>query len=236
MPANRTLLERVARELQPDADELSHLGTGGFASTFRVRRGSDVFALTVIDPTRAATDRVQRELAALQRVSHPNVVAYREIGSVHVDGDTYRWVTMEFIEGKSVAEAIGDGRSFSLSEALRLLTDAAHGDWRSDQFVLGLVGHLLLTGVAPFPARSPAEAWAAPAVQTLRQGPRPQRAALRARASAADAPYRSSITSLDQPARRPPGSACGPRQRRGPRPAPSCSATTCRGASSRRLP
>ncbi|MFS8101934.1 serine/threonine protein kinase [Lentzea alba] len=45
--------------------------------------------------------------------------------------------------------------------------DPSHGDWRSDQFVLGLVGHLLLTGVLPLTGRNILERWVAPAVATI---------------------------------------------------------------------
>lgn len=47
-----------------------------------------------------------------------------------------------------------------------------HGDWRSDQFVLGLVAYVLLTGVPPYAAPNNVALWLAPAQQT----PRPLRA------------------------------------------------------------
>ena len=238
MPANRALLERVARNLHPAASELSHLATGGYASTFRVREGDEVLALKIIDPALSIPARVDRELAALQRVTHPNVVSYRDFGSTEFEGVTYNWVTMDFVNGRSLAQAILSGQRFSLAEAVHLLKDAvagamaiwaagtahrdlspnnllitgtgslvivdlglarhvndetitalptpgtpgwmspeqvaaspSHGDWRSDQFVLGLVGYLLLTGVPPFRFRNPAEAWQAPAHQSV---PRPR--------------------------------------------------------------
>lgn len=43
-----------------------------------------------------------------------------------------------------------------------------HGDWRSDQFVLGSVAYFLLTRIAPFNASTFTERWVAPAVLTPR--------------------------------------------------------------------
>lgn len=238
MPANRGLLERVARHLFPDARELAHLATGGYASTFRISADEQVLALKIIDPALSVPERVERELAALQRVSHPNVVAYRDFGAAEFEAVTYHWVTMDFVAGQPLAQAMREGRRFSVSEAVHLLSDAvagaaaiweagtshrdlspnnllitdagrivivdlglarhvddetitalptpgtpgwmspeqvganpSHGDWRSDQFVLGLVGYLMLTGAAPFRFRNLAEAWLAPVNQTVR-GPR----------------------------------------------------------------
>ncbi len=239
VPANRAVLEEVARSLHPDADEISHIGTGGFASTFRVRRAADLSALKIIDPSIAAVDRVDRELAALQRVNHPNVVQYRDVGSHDFDGLTYRWIEMAYVEADSLASQLRGGRAFTLGQAVELLRSAVagaaaiweagtahrdlspnnllitavgqavivdlglarhvddvtitvlptpgtpgwmspeqvganptHGDWRSDQFVLGLLGYLLVTGVAPYSAPNRVDLWQAPASQT----PRPVRA------------------------------------------------------------
>lgn len=43
-----------------------------------------------------------------------------------------------------------------------------HGDWRSDQFVIGAIGYRLLTGVAPFYAPNLMDCWVAPAMQSPR--------------------------------------------------------------------
>ena len=240
MPANRHVLEQVAQAVHHDAVKVEHLGTGGFASTFRVEQADGaVVALKVIDPTIAEVERVDRELAALRRVHHPNVVRYRDFGSFGFRGDDYRWIEMDYIEGQSLMQLLRGGRRFTVRDAVSLLrgavagasaiwaagtahrdlspnnllgtaddhvvivdlglarhvddttitvlptpgtpgwmspeqvgTSPTHGDWRSDQFVLGLLGYLLLTGVGPYTARHAIELWQAPALQT----PRPVRA------------------------------------------------------------
>src|SRR5688572_5617654 len=92
MPADRNTLEVVAREIIPNGASLSHLGTGGFACTFKVTGDGDPYALKVIDPSLSEAARVERELAALQRVSHPGVVPFIAHGDFEHDGVAYKWI------------------------------------------------------------------------------------------------------------------------------------------------
>lgn len=235
MPANRDLLEQIALRIAPADARVEHLGTGGFACTFRVTTPDDVYALKVIDPDIGETERVERELAALQRVDDPGVVHFREMGSYEFGDVEYRWISMDFIEGHTLRTSLDGGEVFSIGDSIRLtrqLVAAAsaiwrqgtahrdltprnimlradttpvivdlglarhvddesmtalptpgtpgwmspeqvgssptHGDWRSDQFVLGSIAYLLLTGVAPFYSRNAFECWKAPATVTPR--------------------------------------------------------------------
>lgn len=236
MPADVSSLEPVARSLLQPGDVLTHLGTGGFASTFKVERSDgSVVALKVVDPEMSEADRVHRELAALKRVNHANVVTYRDWGETPFEGATYRWIEMAYVEGQTLSSLLQGGKQYSTAEATRLLhaivdgaaaiwaqdtahrdltpnnilvtadgkpvivdlgmarhlhdetitvlptpgtpgwmspeqvgVNPTHGDWRSDQFVLGLVGYLLLTGATPYVVRNANEAWLAPAHQTPR--------------------------------------------------------------------
>lgn len=230
MPADRNTLEVVAREIAPSGASLSHLGTGGFACTFKVTGDGAPYALKVIDPSLSEAARVERELAALQRVSHPGVVPFIAHGDYEYGGITYKWIKMAFVEGHSLRQALAGGQVFSVVEALQLvrqISDAAsaiwaertahrdlspgnillrpdgtpvivdlglarhvddetltelptpgtpgwmspeqvrstptHGDWRSDQFVIGALGYLFLTNVPPFFAPHLADRWLAPA-------------------------------------------------------------------------
>lgn len=233
MPADRNSLEIVAREVIPSGAVLDHLGTGGFACTFKVSGDGDAYALKIIDPGLSEAARVERELSALRRVDHEGVVRFIDHGDHDYDGITYKWIKMAFVEGHSLRQAVDGGQVFDALEALRLvraLVDAAsaiwdqrtahrdlspgnillrtdgrpvivdlglarhvddetltelptpgtpgwmspeqvrtsptHGDWRSDQFVIGALGYLFLTNVQPFFAPSLPDRWMAPARQT----------------------------------------------------------------------
>ena len=235
MSADRTMLEKVVRALHAEADDVRHLGTGGFAITFCVQRGGETVAVKIVDPAVAPVERVERELSALRRVEHAHVVRYRGFGEVIHEGTTFRWIEMDYVAGRPLRTLLQDGYQPEPAEALRLLQDIVsgaaaiwaagtahrdlspnnllvteqgravivdlgmarhvddetitmlptpgtpgwmspeqvgssptHGDWRSDQFVLGLIGYLLLTGASPYRGTSLAEVWQAPANQTPR--------------------------------------------------------------------
>ncbi len=236
MPADRTVLEQVARQVIPGGATLSHLGTGGFASTFKVELPGDTpYALKIVDAAISGSERTARELAALQRVIHPNVVQYLDTGTHEYGGVEYRWLKMAFVDGETLRTKIQAGTTYDLAAAVDLVRQAVagaaalwsentahrdltpnnlmitpsdqvivvdlglaralddetittlptpgtpgwmspeqvaanptHGDWRSDQFVLGLVAYLLITGTSPYRYRTPYEAWRAPDVQRPR--------------------------------------------------------------------
>ncbi|AWH92522.1 serine/threonine-protein kinase [Dietzia lutea] len=229
-------LEKVAAEVAPAATSCTHLGTGGFASTFRIQTvDGDDYALKIVDAAQAGAERTDRELSALERVAHPNVVGYQGTGTQVFEGVTYRWLKMDFVAGDTLGNVIKGGQKFNLIEAVDLVRQAVegaaalwhaqtshrdltpnnlmitpagdlvivdlgmaralddktittlptpgtpgwmspeqvganqtHGDWRSDQFVLGLNAYWLLTGSLPFTYRTPYEAWMAPDRQTPR--------------------------------------------------------------------
>lgn len=235
MPADRNLLEAVCRAAYPDASEIAHLGTGGFACTFRVVQNGSPIAVKVIEPGRIEPERIEREVAALQSVDHPRVVGFIGHHSTTYQSVAYAIVEMEYVEGNSLAHMFADGIAYSLPEAAAMLqeacegaaaiwltgtahrdlspnnilvgadghltivdlglcrnvndetittfpmpgtpgwmapeqlqSNATHGDWRSDQFVLGLIGYRLVTGVAPFHGTNVMMRWEAPLRQSIR--------------------------------------------------------------------
>jgi hypothetical protein len=76
----------------------------GFTCTFGVRRGADDLAVKVIDSTQAPSIREEREVIVLRAVSHRNVVRRRDAGSVESAGETFRYLEMDWIEGRSLGE------------------------------------------------------------------------------------------------------------------------------------
>src|SRR5829696_3307870 len=91
-------------------DEIEELGSGSFGTTFRVRRGDDEYAIKVLHADNMPSYLWDREISALSRVEHPNVVAFRDSGFFDVDDREYPYLTCEFIDGGSVHRnlALGD--------------------------------------------------------------------------------------------------------------------------------
>lgn len=125
--ADRDVLQRVVEAMFAGADDVQHLGTGGFASTFKIVDRGDTFAVKVIDPTLAEVGRVARELDALRRVDHPNVVRYLGHGEEIFEGSTYSWLKMAYIDGRTLRQVLEDGDSLGLASKLSFLSQAVAG-------------------------------------------------------------------------------------------------------------
>ena len=102
---------------------------GGMASVWRAHdeRTGDVVAIKRLHPhliaDEGARERFRREVAAMEAVRHPNVVAVRD---AVVDADEPALV-MDFVAGRSVAELAADGHAFGEAEALRIAASVADG-------------------------------------------------------------------------------------------------------------
>src|SRR5438876_8359254 len=67
-------------------DDLEFLGRGTFGETYRAVRGEDEYCLKVIFFPDVPEHLWEREIAALRRVDHPNIVGFRTSGSVEIRG------------------------------------------------------------------------------------------------------------------------------------------------------
>ena len=128
--------EPVARAIVPAGSTVEKIGSGGFARTFKiVPPDSQPFALKVIDPAKVERTRVEREVAALQRVSHKGVVRFQGTGIEEFDGVEYWWIRMDLIEGVTLASRMTVLPLPTQSEALAILAKlipAAAAIWRED--------------------------------------------------------------------------------------------------------
>ncbi len=73
-------------------------------------------------PGEQADRRFQREAESAAKLCHPNIVAIHEVGKI----EDQLYLTMDFLEGGSVAERAGQ-EDFSLREAAILMAKVAHG-------------------------------------------------------------------------------------------------------------
>lgn len=119
-------LEAVVVAAFPDA-EVTRLGCGGFACTFRVQIGDDTFAVKALDPDKVEP-RAGREARALERVDSPYVVRLVDVGEVERDGRQWPYIVMDFVDGETLA-AILERRDepLPLADVIELAIKLAEG-------------------------------------------------------------------------------------------------------------
>jgi len=136
---------------------------GGQGAVFRATRTStpdgtatnDVVALKLhFDPRQAIL--VQREVAALEHLSHPNLARLVEHGYCYVTGRKTRYIAYEFIEGQSLKQRLKKGGRLLESEILPIARDISgaiaalwsqrivHGDIKPGNIMLRDSGEAVL--------------------------------------------------------------------------------------------
>lgn len=107
----------------------SVIGRGGMGTVYRAvhLRLDKTVALKVLSPQRlsdkAAVARFEREMRAVGKLSHPNLVAATDAGEFA--GDPY--LVMEFVEGIDVARLVKGHGPLSVADACEIVRQAALG-------------------------------------------------------------------------------------------------------------
>jgi serine/threonine-protein kinase len=98
------------------------IGRGGMGAVYEAQRlgdGATVALKTLspaVAPTRLAIERFLREARILQELTHPHVVAFRDMGEVH----HLLWFAMEFVSGRDAAAHVKENGPLPAGEACRL--------------------------------------------------------------------------------------------------------------------
>jgi eukaryotic-like serine/threonine-protein kinase len=109
-------------------DELEFLGRGTFGETYRAVRGDDEYALKVIFHPDMPDFLWEREVTALRRVDHPNIVGFRASGRFEYRGDSYPYLECDFVNGGPVRARIASGaRPNTVTELRGFLTGLLAG-------------------------------------------------------------------------------------------------------------
>jgi formylglycine-generating enzyme required for sulfatase activity len=118
------LFAQVASALGDRYTLVRELGQGGMGAVFLgrdVKLGREV-AIKVLPPTTRAylgTDRFQREVQLVARLSHPHIVPLFEADEV----DGFLYYVMGYVAGESLAERLANQGQLPLDEALRITTE-----------------------------------------------------------------------------------------------------------------
>ena len=109
-------------------DEIELLGVGTFGSTFRVVRDDEEFAVKVVHLENMPGYMWDREIEALRRTSHPNLLTLIDHGVMSIAGVDLPFLTCEYIDGGTLRQRINDGTTPSSTDELReLLTGMLAG-------------------------------------------------------------------------------------------------------------
>ena len=137
---------------------LERAGAGGSAHVWRAidKTTGDVVAVKRLHPVvladPAARRRLERESRVLQGLTHPNIVALRD---VQIDEDEAA-IILDYVDGRSLAERLTDG-PLPTGEAMAIVRDVAsalrsahaagvvHRDVKPANIVLAVDGRALLT-------------------------------------------------------------------------------------------
>jgi serine/threonine protein kinase len=109
------------------------IGAGGASNVYEVHDGGlgVNIALKILNP-RLARDAVQlerfrREIQSARKVTHRNVCRIFDLGVENVRNTRRFFLTMELLNGVSLADRLKEGRPYSYDEALPIVTDIAEG-------------------------------------------------------------------------------------------------------------
>jgi eukaryotic-like serine/threonine-protein kinase len=109
------------------------IGAGGASEVYEAFDGGlgVNVALKVLDPTQAQNavqlERFRREIQSARKVTHRNVCRIFDLGVEKVGNTKRFFLTMELLNGTSLAETPQNSRRYSPAEALPIVTQIAEG-------------------------------------------------------------------------------------------------------------
>jgi len=122
--ASRRPPEPKVGEVLGEYELVDLIGRGGMGVIFLARRegGGDQVALKVLtgapDGADKRRERFSREIGALRRLSHPNIVSVHESGSTR----GFDWYVMDYVQGKELKDALVED-DLPRQEKLRIFLD-----------------------------------------------------------------------------------------------------------------
>ena len=122
-----SLEEALRTELAPELELVRRIGGGGATAVFLAREPAlqRLVAVKLLRPGRSAgkaRERFMREVRAIARISHPNVLSLYRIGTIL---DDVPYVVMQFVRGGNLAEKLSAAGRLTLNEGRRIIGSVA---------------------------------------------------------------------------------------------------------------
>lgn len=108
------------------------LGKGSFGSVYKVEKAGVQYAMKIFQTEYLMAeykDRLDREIKAIQKITHPNVVKFHDYGTFVDNEFEYFYIVMDLVEGKSLTEFIGtieEERCIDIIESVLDTLDSVH--------------------------------------------------------------------------------------------------------------
>ena len=86
------------------------LGKGSFASVYKAEKNGHFFAIKIFQSELLQTeykDRLDREIMAIQKITHPNVTKIHDFGKFKDEEFEHFYIVMDLIEGMPLTELVG---------------------------------------------------------------------------------------------------------------------------------
>lgn len=108
------------------------VGKGSFGSVYKAEKDGNFFALKVFQSELLKTEyksRLDREIKAIQKISHPNVVKFHDFGTFKENEFEYFYFVMDFVDGQPLTNFVGtveEEKCVQIIESVLETLDAVH--------------------------------------------------------------------------------------------------------------
>jgi serine/threonine protein kinase len=86
------------------------IGKGSFGSVYKAEKDGKFYAIKVFQSELLKTeykDRMDREIKAIQKITHPNVVKFHDFGTFKENGFEFFYIVMDLVEGRPLTDFVG---------------------------------------------------------------------------------------------------------------------------------
>lgn len=109
-----------------------YIGKGSFGSVYKVEKGGIFYAMKVFQSDLLKTEykaRIDQEVKALQKITHPNVVKLHDFGTFKENEFEYFYTVMDFVDGQQLSNFVGtidEARCIEIVESVLATLAAVH--------------------------------------------------------------------------------------------------------------
>ena len=121
MASTLITLEDIARQVcaQHSLEFVKSVGSGAFKESFLVRKSHEQLALKVLNLS-GVSDRTEREIEAMKKCAHPNIVKLLDFGTISESNSTYTFFIEQYLGGGTLSDLISGDNTIGLNE-IRLI-------------------------------------------------------------------------------------------------------------------